>query len=198
MNGKQRVGLLGGTFDPPHNGHLRLAEAALEQLGLERVLFIPVGDPTHKSRADLTSVSDRVAMTVLATVERDGFQLDLTDALRPEPHYTVTLLPLLLAQNKGTQFWLVMGGDSLRDLHTWHLPDALLTMCRLAVLPRPGAALDWDQLEARFPNIRERVDLLTGETIDLSSTRLRNNPTEIAPHVPPPVFNYISRHKLYD
>jgi nicotinate-nucleotide adenylyltransferase len=197
VNDVERIGILGGTFDPPHNGHLLLAATAREQLGLDRVLFMPVGDPTHKNRLDLTNVSDRVAMTVMATFAQERFQLDLTDALRQEPHYTVTLLPLLLAQNKTAQFWLLMGGDSLRDFHTWHLPDALLTMCRLAVLPRPGAVLEWERLATRFPTVRERVDLLAGETIDLSSTWLRENPTEISPHVPPLVFDYISQHRLY-
>lgn len=198
VNSTQRIGILGGTFDPPHYGHLLLAGAALVQLGLDRVLFMPVGDPTHKRRADLTSVSDRVAMTVLATVEQDGFQLDLIDALRAEPHYTVTLLPLLLAENRSAEFWLVIGGDSLRDLHKWHLPDALLTMCRLAVLPRPGSPLDWDILEARFPTIRERVDMLRGETMDLSSTQLRQGATELSANVPPLVLDYITKQNLYD
>ena len=195
-----RIGILGGTFDPPHNGHLLLARAAYEQLELDRVLFMPVGDPTHKSRADLTRVSDRVAMTVLATHEEAEFQLDLTDALRPEPHYTVMLLPLLLSQYKNTEFWLVMGGDSLRDLHKWHLPDALLTMCRFAVLPRPGAELEWGTLQERFPNIRERVDLLGGETLELSSTWLRGNwaSAESQFHVPPAVSAYITHHHLYN
>ncbi len=197
MSANRRIGILGGTFDPPHNGHLLLAQAALTQLALDCVLFMPVGDPTHKSRADLTPVSERVAMTVLATLERESFRLDLTDALRAEPHYTVTLLPLLLAQEKQAQFWLVMGGDSLRDFHKWHLPDALLTMCRLAVLPRPGAELDWAILKTRFPTIYERVDILEGQTMNLSSTWLRNHPTEIASHIPPFVSSYIIQHGLY-
>ena len=196
----QRIGLLGGTFDPPHNGHLLLGQAALEQLNLDSVLFLPVGDPTHKSRKNMTPVAQRIAMTALAIGSNPGFMLDLTDALRPEPHYTATLLPMMLDKHPGSELWLVIGGDSLRDFAKWHQPERILEMVRLAVLPRPGASIDWAALEVDFPSIQSRVDMLDGETLDLSSTRLRNMEDDEArvPHIPDAVMRYIDHSNLYD
>lgn len=194
-----KIGLLGGTFDPPHNGHLLLGEAALTQLGLDSVLFMPVGDPTHKSRGDLTPVAQRIAMTALAIGEHAQFILDLTDALRAGPHYTSTLLPLMREKYPEAELWLVIGGDSLRDFDKWHQPDVILQLCRLAVLPRPGAEIDWKSLETRFPALHDRVDMLDGETRDLSSTTLRNmasNDTRAA-HIPESAMRYIHHSDLY-
>lgn len=193
-----RIGLLGGTFDPPHNGHLRLAQAALTQLGLDVVYFLPVGDPTHKDRPDLSNVSQRVSMTVLAIADEPRFALNLTDCLRPEPHYTSTLLPFIQAAYPEAQLWYVIGGDSLRDFYKWHQPETIIAQCRLAVLPRPGAAVDWEKLEI-IKGIRERVDLLAGELSDISSTKLRQMAisAERQPYLPPTVFNYIESRHLY-
>lgn len=194
----RRIGLLGGTFDPPHDGHLLLGHAAREQLALDSVLFMPVGDPTHKSRTDLTPAAQRVAMTALAIGDEAKFTLDLTDVLRPEPHYTSTLLPLIQANHPNAQLWLVIGGDSLRDFHKWHQPEQVLAFCRLAVLPRPGADIDWALLTAQFPNIRDRVDMLNDATLDLSSTKLRQMSADSRDgHIPETVARYIAHSKLY-
>ncbi len=194
-----RIGLLGGTFDPPHNGHLLLGEAALTQLELDSVLLMPVGDPTHKSRGDLTPVSQRIAMIALAISDRAQFQLDLTDTLRAEPHYTSSLLPLMQEKYPNAALWLVIGGDSLRDFAKWHEPEAILQQCRLAVLPRPGADIDWASLTAQFPTIRDRVDMLEGATLDLSSTKLRGmaDNDERSAFVPFATARYIEHSGLY-
>ena len=196
----KKIGILGGTFDPPHKGHLLLGQAALAQLHLDSVLFLPVGDPTHKSRKDMTPVAQRIAMTALAIADHPGFMLDLTDALRAEPHYTSTLLPLMLDKHPGAELWLVIGGDSLRDFGKWNEPERILEMVRLAVLPRPGAGIDWEALEVDFPDIRSRVDMLDGATLDLSSTRLRKMEDDDArePHLPDAVMRYIDHSDLYD
>ena len=193
-----RIGLLGGTFDPPHNGHLLLAQAALEQLALDVVYFLPVGDPTHKSRRNLSNVSQRVSMTVLAIADKVDFALELTDCLRPEPHYTSTLLPLIRAKYPTAELWYVIGGDSLRDFYKWNEPQAIIAQCRLAVLPRPGAKIDWWELEG-VDGLRERVDMLDGELADVSSTMLRRaeNSAERAYYLPPAVFDYVERYNLY-
>lgn len=200
MKGKaKRIGLLGGTFDPPHDGHLLLGAAALEQLKLDSVLFMPVGDPTHKSRGDLTPATQRIAMTALAISDHNRFLLDLTDTLRSGPHFTSTLLPLMQDKHPDAELWLVIGGDSLRDFSAWHEPDTILQQCRLAVLPRPGAEIDWDALTAQFPTIRERVDMLEGETLDLSSTLLRGlkDNDARAKHIPHAAMRYIEHAGLY-
>ncbi|MGB1253962.1 MAG: nicotinate-nucleotide adenylyltransferase [Candidatus Promineifilaceae bacterium] len=195
---KRRIGLLGGTFDPPHHGHLLLAQLALEQLHLDVVYFLPVGDPTHKNRPDLSNVSQRVSMTVLAIADVPRFSLSLSDCLRPEPHYTSTLLPLIHDENPDADLWYVIGGDSLRDFYKWNEPASIIAQCRLAVLPRPGADVDWDKL-AGIVGLQERVDLLAGELADISSTMLRRmeNSAERHHYLPAAVLDFIERHDLY-
>ncbi len=168
-----RLGLLGGTFDPPHLAHLMLAELAREQLALDRVLFLPAGEPPHKPDGPRADSEARLAMTGLAIAGNPAFTLDRTDVDRPPPHTTVTLLPRIAAAYPGAALWLLLGSDSLRDLPAWHEPERILTQCRLAVLPRPGVEVAWEPLEAALPGIRARVLLLDGPTISLSSTELR-------------------------
>ena len=200
VSSQSRIGLLGGTFDPPHWGHLWLAELARVQLNLDRVLFLPAGEPVHKGDRAITAVSHRVQMVSLAIQDNPHFALDTTDCQRPPPHTTVSLLPLLQAAQPAARFWLLLGGDSLRDLPTWHKPDVLISHCRLAVLPRPGAEIDWESLETAVPGCKTAVDLLSGPTLSISATAIRtwaamgHEPNYL---VPTAVSTYIQRHQLY-
>ena len=200
MSTGQKIGLLGGTFDPPHWGHLWLAELARQQLGLERVLFLPVGQPPHKAGQEITAVAHRRHMVSLAIHNNPHFVLDTTDCERPAPHSTVTLLPLLQAAQPDARFWLLLGGDSVRDLPTWADPARLITLCRLAVLPRPEAIIAWDRLETAVPGIQTAVDLLSGPTLSLSATAIRGWLREghAANYLlPTAVASYITQHQLY-
>lgn len=195
----RRIGLLGGTFDPPHLGHRLLAQAAYDQLALDAVHWLPVGAPAHKQRADLSAVEHRIAMTARAIAGAPHFVLDLTDAQRPGPHRTVTLLPLIRAAHPDAALWFLIGADSLRDFASWVEPERILTLCRLAVLPRPGAEPDWAALTARFPTLPERIDWLQGVGLSVSSTQLRRcfwRPTCRA-LVHPAVRAYSAAHGLY-
>lgn len=200
MNKQPRIGLLGGTFDPPHWGHLWLAELARVQLKLDKVLFLPVGEPVHKVGQQITAVRHRLQMTSLAIQDNPQFVLDTTDVDRPPPHSTVTLLPLLSQTQPNAKFWLLIGGDSLRDLPTWSEPARLVTMCRLAVLPRPGAEIDWELLETAVSGSQSAVDVLSGPTLSISATAIRNwmqlghEPKYLLPTA---VFQYIRQHQLY-
>ena len=200
MSSRQKIGLLGGTFDPPHWGHLWLGELARVQLGLDKVLFLPVGEPPHKIGQQITAVSHRIQMISLAIQDNPNFLLDTTDCQRPPPHSTVSLLPLLKTKYPEAQFWLLLGGDSLRDLPTWIEPDKLISLCRLAMLPRPGVIIDWEQLATAVPLIKTVVDELTGPTLSLSGTALRtwlragNEATYLLPTA---VSDYIQHHQLY-
>jgi len=195
-----RIGLLGGTFDPPHWGHLWLAELARIQLHLDKVHFLPVGEPPHKVGQQITAVSHRSQMVSLAIQDNPHFVLDKTDAQRPPPHSTVTLLPLLQQAQPNAQFWLLLGGDSLRDLPTWSQPDQLVTLCRLAVLPRPGVVIDWGLLAATIPGSKTAVDTLSGPTLSISATAIRHwvqaghEPNYLLPTA---VSTYIQTHQLY-
>jgi nicotinate-nucleotide adenylyltransferase len=196
----ERIGLLGGTFDPPHIGHLWLAEAARQTLNLDKVLFLPAGQPPHKSNDPVTAVHHRQTMTRLAIEDNEHFSLDMTDAERPSPHYTSTLLPLLQQAHPIAELFLLIGSDSLRDLPFWHKPIQVISQCRLAVLPRPGITVDWVMLSLYVPGVDQVVDMLNGPTIDLSSTMLRdwlaggNQPYYL---IPSAVLNYIQEKQLY-
>ncbi len=196
----ERVGILGGTFDPPHLGHLILAETARDCLQLDRVLFMPAGEPPHKQGQTISPIRHRLTMTRLAIAGNPAFQLDATDAHRPAPHYTYTLLPLLQAALPAAQLWLLLGGDSLRDLPTWHEPAAILARCRLAVLPRPGAPFDLSSLEQTIPGLSAAVDCLAGPAIPLSGTEIRawaRRGRSLRYLLPETVRRYIQQRQLY-
>jgi len=191
---------LGGTFDPPHFGHLWLAESARDQLHLDQVLFLPVGEPPHKQGNSITAVSRRLHMTQLAISNHPAFCLDTLDIERPLPHTTCSLLPLVQAAHPDADLWLIIGTDSLRDFPTWHEPENIIAQCRLAALARPGVVVDWNVLETAVPGLRAATDELAGPTMDISSTAVR----QWAKHnhslrylVPAPVLDFIQQHALY-
>ena len=196
----ERIGLLGGTFDPPHLGHLWLAEAARQTLELDKVLFLPAGQPPHKSADPISAVDHRLAMTALAVNGSSHFLLDVTDIERPSPHYTSTLLPLIQQKFPAADLWLLIGSDSLRDLPIWHQPQTVIAQSRLATLPRPGITVDWVWLSLSVPGVDEIVDMLAAPTLDISSTAIRRwlSQGHSAPYlVPNKVLDYITHHRLY-
>ena len=210
-----RLGVLGGTFDPPHMGHLNLAQTACKQLALDTVLWVPAGQPPHKhhqtpasnfdkpcpaGRDAPSAVQHRLAMTQLTIAEHPQFALCRLDLDRPGPHYTADLLALLQAQyGPFASFWFLVGEDSLRDLAKWRSPERILDICRLAVYPRPGPPILWDQLEQLIPDIREKIDWLDGPPLELASSLIRKSIRKGQPiqQVPAAVSTYIETHKLY-
>lgn len=196
----RRIGLLGGTFDPPHFGHLWVAETARDQLGLDQILFLPVGDPPHKQDKNVTAVSHRLAMTKLAIANNSNFILDTLDIGRPLPHTTQTLLPLIHRAYPDAQFWFLIGADSLHDFPTWEGADEIIQQCQLAVYPRPGVRIDWPLLETAVPGIKTAVDLIKGPIMAISSSGIRGWRGEnhsIRYLVTKPVRRYIHEHDLY-
>lgn len=194
------LGLLGGTFDPPHVGHLLLAQTALAELGLDRVLFLPAGQPVHKEGKGVSAAHHRITMARLAVAGNEAFVVDTTDAERPHPHTTVTLLPLLEEKYATRPLWLLVGGDSLRDLPTWVRPQELVARIRFAVLPRPGATIEWSALERAVPGVRDATHLLDGPSVAVSSTRMRQwvaAGRSLRYLTPDAVCAYIARAGLY-
>jgi nicotinate-nucleotide adenylyltransferase len=182
-------------------GHLWLAEAAREQLALDRVLFLPVGEPPHKEGKRVTAVTHRLAMTQLAVQDNPFFAVDTTDSDRPPPHTTVTLLPHIQAQYPKAQLWLLIGADSLRDLPLWVEPARIVQQCWLGVLPRPGVVIDWLALETAVPHIQAAVHWLDGPSVALSATQIRRWAEEkrsLRYLTPLSVQAYIRQHRLYD
>jgi nicotinate-nucleotide adenylyltransferase len=195
-----RIGVLGGTFDPPHIGHLILAEVARQQLALDTILFLPVGQPPHKREEPISPVADRLVMTRLATADNPAFVVSVLDMNRPAPHYTATLAAPLREAYPDADFWLLVGGDSLRDLPTWHTPDRVVARFRLAVLPRPGAEFEWPTLTALVPGVRAATTMLEGPAVAISSTALRARAAggrSLRYLLPAPVIAYIRRQQLY-
>jgi nicotinate-nucleotide adenylyltransferase len=195
-----RLGVLGGTFDPPHHGHLVLAEMARDQLELERVLWVPAADPPHKQQRSLTTPDQRVKMVELALRGNPHFVLSRVDLDRPGPHYTVDLMDTLAAQHPGATFYFLMGSDSLHDLPTWHNPSRLIEQCILAVMTRPRHAFDPAELQAVLPGLSSRSVFIDAPLVDLSASqiveRVRAGRT-IRYLVPPSVEHYIETHGLY-
>ncbi len=198
---RRKAGILGGTFDPVHIGHLILAEEAWFQLGLDRVYLVPAGDPPHKRDRRLAAVEHRVRMAELATADVDYAMVSRVDADRPGPHYTVDMVQLLEQQEgPDTDLYFLMGMDSLRDLPTWYKADWLVEHVRLVALSRHDVALDWEQLETALPGVRRRVIILDMPELEIASHVLQERVRRGQPirhQVPRAVEAYIHKHNLY-
>jgi nicotinate-nucleotide adenylyltransferase len=170
-----RIGILGGTFDPPHIGHLWLATLAADAIGLDRVLFMPAAQPPHKDHAAVTSASDRLLMTRLAVASDDALELTLIEMEREGPSYTIDSVDeLRTLYGDEADLYLLMAADTLAQIDTWRQPDELLDRIEWVVGPRPGVPLpDRSSLEDRFGERARRIHLLDGPSLDVSSTQIR-------------------------
>ncbi|HEY6866578.1 MAG TPA: nicotinate-nucleotide adenylyltransferase [Candidatus Eisenbacteria bacterium] len=190
----RRIGLFGGTFDPPHVGHLALAEWAREQLGLDQVLFVPAGTPPHKRGRRHSSAAARVAMTRLAVRGNAAFRLSTLEVRRRGPSFTVDTLRALRARAPGARLYLLMGEDSLVEFSGWREPAAIAALASLAVARRPGRGRRGSA--GRPP----RVTWLDNPGLELSSSAIRarvRRGRSIRYLVPDAVAAYVRRHGLY-
>ena len=200
-----RWGILGGTFDPIHHGHLAIAEAAREELGLERVLFVPAGQPPHRAHAPGASAEDRAAMVALAIADAPAFALSRLELDRAGPSYTVdTLTSLAAGDGSGRpaiDLRFILSAEAFAEFPTWHEAERVLALCRLVVLPREGhPAPDLPALVARLPALEGRVTLLDGPRIRLSASEVRGRAAaglSVRYLVPDAVAAYIADHRLY-
>ena len=174
-DGPRRIGILGGTFDPPHIGHLWLATLAADAMALDRVLFMPAAQPPHKRQKGLSRAADRLLMTRLAIAADDCFDLTLIEMERPGPSYTIDSVEhLTRTYGDDATLYLLMAADSLNAIDTWREPDALLERIEWVVGPRPGNPLpDRSSLEDRFGANASRIHLLDGPSLDVSSSDIR-------------------------
>ncbi len=196
-----RVGVLGGTFDPIHNGHLVAAEEIRAQLRLDRVVFVPAGLPPHKLTDDVSSVDHRLAMVKLAVAGNPCFTVSHVDIDRFGPCYTVDTIELLWDEwGFEVELYFIMGSDSLADVLTWHKPERLIRLCRLAVVERPGYRVDMEELERLLPGIASRIHFINSPQLDISSTDIQRRVREGLPikyQTPDAVEEYIYEHELY-
>ncbi|HEX2221179.1 MAG TPA: nicotinate-nucleotide adenylyltransferase [Candidatus Limnocylindria bacterium] len=198
---RTRVGVLGGTFDPPHVGHLWLAALAADELSLDRVLFMPAGRPPHKRRRSISSTTDRLLMTRLAIAGEPRFELCPIEIERRGPSFTVDSIAELRRAYPDAHLFLVMAADSLVQIDTWREPDRLLTLAEWAVGPRPGAVLPGrDALRRRFGAAASKIHLLSGPALELSASSIRRRVAAgrtIRYLVPRAVEEHITERGLY-
>ena len=170
-----RIGILGGTFDPIHLGHLLIAEESRITLGLERVLFVPAGRPWLKEGQPLTDAAHRVRMVELATASNPHFQVRRNEVERPGPSYTVDTLGELRAElGPDAELYFILGLDALESFHRWKEPERVLDLCRLVLVSRPGySEEEREQLLARYQGRRDRICLLAMHNVDFSATEIR-------------------------
>ena len=200
----RRIGILGGTFDPPHLGHLLIAETARVALGLESVLFVPAGEPWLKSGQRITPAERRLRMVQLATADNPDFCVSDCEVRRSGPTYTVdTLRELRDAYRPETQLYFIVGSDVLDQFHRWKEPECILRLCRLAVIERPGGPADGiGALAERFPEAAASGAAVSvaGPRVDFSASELRRilaAGQSTRYQIPDAVAAYISEHGLY-
>jgi nicotinate-nucleotide adenylyltransferase len=196
-----RVGLLGGTFNPPHLAHLVCAQEALVQLELDRVLLVPVRVPPHKAVEADPGVEHRVAMCQAAVAGDDRLGVSRVDADRPGPSYTADTLRALNAQRPGDAFTFIVGGDMAHSLPTWREPEAVLALAELAVAEREEVRrADVTERLAGLAGASDRVRFFDMPRLDISSSLLRLRAGRGQPMrylVPDAVAEYIARERLY-
>jgi nicotinate-nucleotide adenylyltransferase len=200
-----REGILGGSFDPIHNGHLHVARECRTRLALDRVLFVPARVPPHKQSVLLTAARHRLEMVKLATRDTSGFEVSDAELTRTGPSYTVDTVSAELARlGEGAEIFFLMGADQAFELHLWHNVRKLAQLCTLVPVTRPGFALErLDALAADLPAemVKELKSAATEiPPADVSSTEIRRRVRageNISELVPAAVEEYIRAHNLY-
>lgn len=197
----QRIGIFGGTFDPPHLGHLILAAEAHYRLELDRLLWVLTPHPPHKVGRQVTPLEDRLAMVEAAIAGDPAFELSRVDIDRPAPHYALDTLNLLREAHPGDALIYLLGGDSLRDLPTWHRPLALVRACdAIGVMRRPCDRVDLSGLEAMLPGLSAKVQFIDAPRLEISSREIRRRIREGEPfryYLPVRVYETIQARGLY-
>ena len=197
----QSVGIFGGTFDPPHIGHLILAAEGRAQLGLDRLLWVLTPDPPHKLDQPIAPLEHRLAMVKLAIADDPSFELSTVEMDRPGPHFALDTVNILTEQNPGVDLVYLMGGDSLRDLPTWHRSVDFVSACHaIGVMRRPGDAIDLPALEKILPGLTAKVRFVDAPLLDIAAHEIRERIAGGRPFrcfLPPGVYEYIVKRNLY-
>ncbi|MGA7097160.1 MAG: nicotinate-nucleotide adenylyltransferase [Acidimicrobiia bacterium] len=185
-----RTGILGGTFDPIHIGHLHIGETALLQVGLDRVLFMPAGEPWQKSGRPLSESAHRLEMTRLAVEAFEGFEADDREIKRAGPTYTHDTLGTF---PEDEDLFLILGADAANGIPSWHRWEDVVGRARILVFPRPDVDLQVNEISSSFL-------LLHGPPLDISATAIREAAANGGAYrflVPEPVHTYIEANRLY-
>jgi nicotinate-nucleotide adenylyltransferase len=196
------IGVMGGTFDPVHLGHIAIAEEARRLCNTSEVVFVPAGHPYFKSMAHISAAEHRIRMLHLALAPTPYFKVSLIEIQRPGPTYTVeTLLRLKETLKAGDEIYFIVGWDSLLSLPRWQDPMRLISLCRLVAAPRPGYPVpDVTLLEKDLPGITQRLTVMERPLMDISSSDIRDRVRRGLPidHLAPrDVAAYIKEQGLY-
>jgi len=198
---RRQIGVLGGTFDPVHYGHLAIAEEARIQIPLEMVLFVPARIQPLRQGERPSAPEHRAAMLERAILGNPYFQLSRIEFERAGPSYTVDTITLLRERYpRGSEFFFVLGSDAMADLPRWKEVERLIRLCHLAMFGRPGCDFDPRDLFLQFPLLRERVIFLEGPRLEISASDLRRRVRKGLPiryQTPDAVAEYIRSHRLY-
>jgi nicotinate-nucleotide adenylyltransferase len=194
-----RVGVMGGTFNPIHIGHLVTAEEALYAFSLAEVVFVPAGQPWQKEHEDVASPEDRYLMTVIATASNPHFRVSRMEIDRPGPTYTIETLRRLRNELGDVELYFITGADAILQILTWKDPQEVLTEARFIAATRPG--YDLDRLEKELPEeLEDRVRVLEIPALAISSTDVRRRVGEGRPVrylLPEGVARYVEKQGLY-
>jgi len=194
MERRPRVGVMGGTFDPVHHGHLVAASEVAARFELDEVVFVPTGHPTFKQDQDVTVAEHRYLMTVIATASNPRFTVSRVDVDREGLTFTVDTLRDLKAQRPDAELFFITGADAIEQILTWKDAEELFTMAQFVAVTRPGHTLSVDGLPG------DRVHVLEIPALAISSTDVRERARAGQPVwylVPDGVVQYIAKHRLY-
>jgi nicotinate-nucleotide adenylyltransferase len=197
----EAIGIFGGTFDPPHLGHLILAAEAYDQLALTRLLWVLTPLPPHKLDQAITPLEHRLVMTELMIGDYPHFEFSRAEIDRPGPHYMLDTVKVIRTKFPSAELTLLIGGDSLRDLPAWHNPLELVEACQwLGVMHRPDDTIELTELEQTIPGISLKIRFVDAPRLEIASRDIRRRITEghaFRHYLLPPVYDYIQEHGLY-
>lgn len=198
---RKKIGYFGGTFDPPHIGHLILAGEAAHQFNLTRLVWVLTPNPPHKQQQAITPLKHRLAMLQSMLADNPIFEISNLEINRPAPHYAIDTVRLLAEQEPLADIILLLGGDSLEDLPTWRLSaDLVAAVSKIGVMRRPSDFNDLSALEDKLPGVAEKIIFIDALLQPVSSRELRRRIAAdemVRYYVPPAVYEYIELHQLY-
>lgn len=199
-----KIGLLGGTFDPIHNGHIGLAECIIEQKFLDKIIFIPAAQPPHKPEIPVTSFFHRANMVKLAIKGKSYFEMTEVEEKRlPLPSYTYDTIKYFFSIYPNDSFYLIIGEDSLAQLHTWHRAKELIEMCEIITYPRSKQNITLEKLKKYWRSEAAKKlfkTILPLPMYDISATEIRESikrKKEVKFLIPLTVYEYIEKYGLY-
>jgi len=202
MKNKPKIGIFGGTFDPPHIGHQILGMEAYDELKLDILYWVLAPNPPHKLGLKIAPLELRIKMVKSAIKHDKIFDFSSVDIDRAGPHYVLDTVKIFKNLHPESELFFIMGGDSLRDLHTWHEPQEFVNACDwLGVMHRPGDKIDLSDIEMAFPRITQKIKFIEAPLLEISSNQIRKLISAGKPfryYLPPEVYKIIIDNNLYE